>query len=695
MKKLMMMGMGLAAAMAVAAGDAEKNGSAMMNASAAAAETRNEGGVRALFIGNSITLHGPLAEVGWTNNWGMAASAPEKDYVHIVARELEKRLERPIDLKVVNYADFERGFKTWDFAKTAELAKFDPEVLVIALGENVPELATAEDRLAYRAAFRKLVGAFLDGRRTKPLAAIRGVFWKNEAKDAEMAYVASDYAIPFVKTDCCDEPGMKAAGCGFWHAGVAAHPGDKGMAETAARIVEAIFPSKSEFTAVTVDGVRREVQAMRVSAMEFNRVASGFQRPSDQTQPGSFVKLTAKGATRWRVKSNRAWTNAVVRPLSAKVEVKAAEGELSFTLPKPGYYTLELDDFNRTLEIFVDPANDFAEYRRTATRVYGPGIHLAGLVQLKSHDRVYLDENAVVYGSFQLEQVEDVEIRGYGVICGTTCRRHLPYMDMGGEVMPYLTPIRAKRVKGLKIEGPTVVDSCEWCVALFGCEEVEIAHVKVTGAWRYNTDGIDICNSRKVRVRDSFVHSFDDTIVIKGIAGNYERLPVEDILVERCVCWCGWGRTLENGLETWAPCWRRIEFRDCDLIHNSHAALSVHLGGPCAVEDIAYRQIRIEYDHARSRDQYQNHRDDRYEYAAVKPWIGNWVSFENAKMYPERTQEPYGSFRKVVVEDVELLVEEGVHEPWLGRNFVNGTKLGEVVFRNIKLNGQPYDCGKR
>ena len=45
--------------------------------------------IRILFLGNSITLHETKPEIGWNHNWGMAASAEENDYVHIVLSELQ------------------------------------------------------------------------------------------------------------------------------------------------------------------------------------------------------------------------------------------------------------------------------------------------------------------------------------------------------------------------------------------------------------------------------------------------------------------------------------------------------------------------------------------------------------------------------------------------------------------------------
>ena len=47
-------------------------------------------GVRVMFVGNSITLHGVLKEIGWNNEWGMAASSADNDYVHILMEKVRK-----------------------------------------------------------------------------------------------------------------------------------------------------------------------------------------------------------------------------------------------------------------------------------------------------------------------------------------------------------------------------------------------------------------------------------------------------------------------------------------------------------------------------------------------------------------------------------------------------------------------------
>ena len=701
MKKLMMMAL-LAVAGGVCFGenDDAKYNSTAMNAGVYTAGYGENGGVKVLFIGNSITLHEPLAKIGWTNNWGMAASAAEKDYVHLVTKGIEKKTGRKAEVKVYNCAAFERDFKTDDLKWADALAAFDPDVFILAIGENMPNLDGEEDVKECRAAVKRLLGKFFEGKRKRPHSVIRGNFWPSAVKDEAIAHAGSDYAIPFVKCDCYNEKGMDASDTDFWHKGVQAHPGDKGMAEIARRLLEGLYPTESGWEA-EADGKRVTVKPIRVSAMPFNVWAPGYQRPMEQTEIAGMVRIEANGPTSWKVKApGRKFRRATVRPLSRQVKAEtAADGTISFTLPSPGYYTLELDDFHRPLEIFVDPKRDFAEEKKAATIVFGPGRYEPVVVKLKSHDRVYLDKDAEVFGSFQIDNAEDVVISGYGTISGMRNRRegnHCYRYGMDGA-------IRIIDSKKVKIDGPTVIDSCCWMVSAFNSSDLEFAHLKVTGAWRYNTDGIDICNSQRVKIRDCFVHSFDDTIVIKGNFPALDRKdPVEDISVERCVCWCGWGRTLEIGLETWAPKFRNIRFEDCDLIRNNMAAMSVHLGGPAKVENVAFKNIRVEFPAGEIGNQYQSSRDLKYSKGDVTN-LAALYSITNDKMFGNETMydnikkeygcdpstEPCGNCTDVVIDDITVYLDPGVAEPPRIVQPTSGTAFGRITICEIQtLSGE-------
>lgn len=196
-----------------------------------------------VFIGNSITLHERLPEIGWLNAWGMAASAADRDYVHIVTRGIEAETGRKADVRVRNLARFERNFENYDYSGNQDLIEFAPDFLIVALGENVRQLETQEDRMAYREAFRKLLSGFMQGR-SVPSGVVRGVFWPNSWKDEMMESAANCFSIPFVKADIGSDDSMKAIAL-FDHQGVQAHPGDRGMAGIAERILNGLFPQSS------------------------------------------------------------------------------------------------------------------------------------------------------------------------------------------------------------------------------------------------------------------------------------------------------------------------------------------------------------------------------------------------------------------------------------------------------------------
>lgn len=183
-----------------------------------------------LILGNSITLHGPAPKIGWEGNWGMAATAKEKDFVHLLSAKIAKEAGGAPTLKVKNIADFERNLSTYNVAAGLkdELA-LQADVVVIAIGENVAALNTDEAKATFRKAFTELLQALK--KQGKPTIFVRSSFWANPAKDEILQSVCTEAGGVFVDNRKlgADEMNFARSERKIEHAGVGAHPGDKGM----------------------------------------------------------------------------------------------------------------------------------------------------------------------------------------------------------------------------------------------------------------------------------------------------------------------------------------------------------------------------------------------------------------------------------------------------------------------------------
>ena len=184
-------------------------------------------------------------------------------------------------------------------------------------------------------------------------------------------------------------------------------------------------------------------------------------------------------------------------------------------------------------------------------------------------------------------------------------------------------------------------------------------------------------------------------MVIKGIP-PLSDLPVEDVIVERCVLWCGWGKTIEPGIETWASAFRRVRFSDCDLIRNVGAALNVSAGGSAVQEDIVFENIRVELQADTEPMIYQNSDDMRYNPARRKgtPLL---VKVDNTH-YGRNKNEPFGHVRNCTFRNVNALTEPGVPPPQIQvttKKAPDGTQrpFENVTLENFSINGKPADWG--
>ncbi len=197
---------------------------------------------RILFLGNSITLHGPKADIGWAGNWGMAASSEDKDYVHLVTAALARHTGSQPEIRVRNIADFERNYAAYDVdLHLRDCFAFDPDLVVLAIGENVPVLESGDARAQFKAGVAGILRAALA--RRHPLVVVRSCFWADAAKDEALRQACQEADALFVEAGPLGREAANAARAerSFTHEGVAAHPGDRGMAALAEAIVQAIL----------------------------------------------------------------------------------------------------------------------------------------------------------------------------------------------------------------------------------------------------------------------------------------------------------------------------------------------------------------------------------------------------------------------------------------------------------------------
>ena len=222
--------------------DAKRMGAEEMNpGSKLGCRERAAGGkFRVLIYGNSIALHGRAPKIGWNAEWGMAASAREKDFAHLIVSALEERRGERADFRIRNLAVLERNYRAdlTDFADLASDVAYAPDYVVIAIGENVPSLGKA-DEADYTKFLVSLAKPLVESARHPPVV-MRSPFWKNAVKADCTAKAAKEVGAIYVDAGPLGDREENMALGLFEHNGVARHPGDLGMRRLADLILAGI-----------------------------------------------------------------------------------------------------------------------------------------------------------------------------------------------------------------------------------------------------------------------------------------------------------------------------------------------------------------------------------------------------------------------------------------------------------------------
>jgi hypothetical protein len=192
---------------------------------------------RLLVIGNSIMFHGPASELGWTNSNGMAASAPDKDFVHMLMARLQT-LNPATTLRLQAGTGLELNFgkPTYvmdEFDEPMQTVK--PDLIVIRIGENVSDGEVVSRNLEGQ--FRQFIDRIIQLSNGQPVRIVTTTsVWNQPQTDAVIRRVIAEKGMTLVDLSSMVGQGQYFASQ-YANAGVAAHPNDAGMQ----RIIDLIW----------------------------------------------------------------------------------------------------------------------------------------------------------------------------------------------------------------------------------------------------------------------------------------------------------------------------------------------------------------------------------------------------------------------------------------------------------------------
>lgn len=361
---------------------------------------------------------------------------------------------------------------------------------------------------------------------------------------------------------------------------------------------------------VFIDGIEAEVVSARVSAAPINRVWTGVQRNTAQSEEAYFVSFDMTDKANVEIELDGDFESYEIRPLSFYLKDRRDGRKISLTVDRPMQFTVEIDGTHHALHVFANPKSVIPEGE---VIYYGRGEHKADLIWLESNQTLYIDDGAVVYGVVYAKDAENVRIMGRGVLDASLYRRGNDDNEGGREVIEALldrgfTPLDMKyhgnlvlnHCKNCLVEGIVLRDAPMWSTIIRNdCENITLDNIKIIGQWRYNSDGINICTSKNVTVKNCFIRSFDDCIITRGAYLEGEDGNVENATVENCVLWCDWGKSLETWCGHKPTEIRNIVFRNNYLIHLNAVAMNITVwfgSDHSVVKNVRYEDIFIDVD---------------------------------------------------------------------------------------------------
>ena len=269
----------------------------------------------------------------------------------------------------------------------------------------------------------------------------------------------------------------------------------------------------------------------------------------------------------------------------------------TFTINTPGQYVIEFKN-GTCLHLFVNEMKDEG-YNPSNSMYFNKGIHdksndsrinANSVISLNSNQTVYLEEGAIVRARFEASNKSNIKILGKGFIDGSTFVRN-------ADTNQAHVPLDFNYCTNIEFDGIGIMDPAGWCYNIYFCNGVKINNTKIISS-RANGDGISIQSSQNVEVTNSFVRSWDDSVVVKNYPRWSDRSQegtTNHVHFSDCMIYTDLAQSMEIGYECIGQVMNDITFTNMTITKATHLApISIHNSNNADLTNVKYDGITIE-----------------------------------------------------------------------------------------------------
>ncbi|MDB4926127.1 glycosyl hydrolase family 28 protein [Mucilaginibacter sp.] len=263
--------------------------------------------------------------------------------------------------------------------------------------------------------------------------------------------------------------------------------------------------------------------------------------------------------------------------------------------------------------IAIQKAIDAAAKNKGGRVIIPAGNFTTGPIILKSGVEIHFNDDAALLGStnrfdytegkmavISAKGQHDIAITGNGTINGQGRDLIMNVLQLltDGKIQDDQWKIKRPAEKNrtnifsivdctnVRVTGVTLRDASGWVQTYKNCTGVVIDHMKVESVAYWNNDGIDIVDSKNVKITNSFFNAADDAICLKSEDANKS---CENIWVENCTL-----RSSASGFKLGTGsvgAFRKITVKNLTVYNTYRSAIALESVDGALIEDVDIRNV--------------------------------------------------------------------------------------------------------